>query len=340
MTRQFRLLGSLLLLTAFASGANTFQAPLVEKSLLLDAATDKATVVVGERGHVIVSTDGGSSYQQRQLPIVTTLTAVDLRDDNIWVAGHDATIMHSADLGMNWEVQLHEPDLQRPFLDILFFDDKHGVASGAYGLFYRTEDGGKTWQSEKHASLLNPLDLEYLNEIRLEDEDFYEQELSSILPHLNRLTRFDDRLYIAGEQGLLAVSDNKGRSWERFDVDYAGSFFDITPVTNDTIMAAGLRGTVYLKSVEGTWQRVNSCTTSTLNTIVKSDNDTLVIVGNNGAVLTVDIPKLLANPDAACTTNGVVRAQLETKSAIATLINHASSMTAVTSDGLQPLVVK
>ena len=104
-------------------------------------------------------------------------------------------------------------------------------------------------------------------------------------------------------------------------------------------MAASLRGTVYLKSLDSEWQRVNSCTTSTLNTIVKKSDDELIIVGNNGAILTVDIPTLLANPRAKCVSNGVTRTQLETKSAIATLIDHESSMTAVTSDGLQPLVV-
>merc|ERR1711964_9194 len=81
---------------------------------------------------------------------------------------------------MGWEIQNFQPDLQRPFLDVLFFNEKQGIATGAYGLFYRTLDGGKTWTAERHASLLDPMDQEYLEDIRKEDEDFYQQEIKTV----------------------------------------------------------------------------------------------------------------------------------------------------------------
>ena len=320
--------------------AETFQAPLVEKSLLLDAVKSDNIVVVGERSHVILSTDNGETYSQANLPLVTTLTAVESIGNQIWVAGHDASIMYSADSGKNWVVQMSQPDLERPFLDILFFDENHGIATGAYGLFYRTVDGGNSWQSEQHQSLLNPLDIEYLEEIRAEDEAFYLEELSSILPHLNRVKKYEDKLYIAGETGLLAVSDNLGRTWQRFELDYFGSFFDVLPMRNGTTVAAGLRGAVYIKHQSDQWQRVNTCTTSTLNSIIENEGNSLLIVGNNGAQISADLEKLVSNPTSKCVENGIEVTQLETKSAIATVLKTSDGLTAVTSDGLQSLVME
>lgn len=320
--------------------AETFIAPLVKQSLLLDATASQNIIVVGERSHVIVSKDMGINFSQVTLPLVTTLTTVDAIDNKVWVAGHDATIMYSEDSGVNWDIQMHEPDLERPFLDILFFNESHGIATGAYGLFYRTVDGGETWLPEQHQSLLNPLDIEYLEEIRAEDEAFYLDELSSILPHLNRVSQYGETLYVAGETGLLAVSDNLGKSWQRFELDYAGSFFDIMRLNADTTIAAGLRGTIYLKHQSDEWQRVNTCTTSTLNSIVLDGDNSIMVVGNNGAKVTIDLRKLLDDPTEACGQNGLSVEQIESKSAIATVVKTDNGLTAITSDGLQSIVVE
>jgi photosystem II stability/assembly factor-like uncharacterized protein len=340
MTNNNLVIGLLFLFLSVTIHAETYTAPLVDKSLLLDAAVSQNTIVVGERGHVILSTDGGASFTQLTLPLVTTLTTVATIGEKIWVAGHDATIMFSDNSGQDWDVQMHSPDLERPFLDILFFDESHGIAAGAYGLFYRTIDGGENWVSEQHQSLLNPLDIEYLEEIRVEDEAFYLDELSSILPHLNRITRHGDALYVAGETGLLAVSNNLGRSWQRYEIDYAGSFFDILPLNNETTLAAGLRGTVYLKYRHHNWKKINTCTTATLNSIMLSTENTVLIVGNNGVKITIDLQTLLQSPDAPCVDNGLNTAQLSSKSAIATVIKTSNGFTAITSDGLQLLGVE
>ena len=336
MLRRYVLCAGLLFQFSVSATDSTFNAPLVEKSLLLDAASSSYQVVVGERGHVIVAENDGE-FVQKQLPLAATLTAVETVGDNIWVAGHDATIMHSADRGTTWQVQMHEPELERPFLDILFFDDQHGVASGAYGLFYRTRDGGATWESEQHASLLNPIDIEYLEEIKLEDEAFYLEELNSILPHINRLRFADGQLFAAGETGLLALSNDNGQNWQRFEIDYFGSFFDIETIGDDQLLAAGLRGTLYSKVGENDWQRIDSCTTATLNSIVTDVDGSLLVLGNNGAIVELD-KNALANNTLSCSEGTVSFTQLTSKSAIATAIQQGDGLVAITSDGLQPLV--
>jgi len=190
--------------SALVSANSSYQAPLVKESLLLDIALADNIIIVGERGHILTGTTQQNLIQV-SVPTKTTLTAVTLFGTNAWAVGHDASILHSSDAGKTWQLQLSMPELDRPFLDVLFMNDKVGVAVGAYGLFYRTVDGGITWQKEMYASVLPQDDIDYLDSIK-DDPAFYEEELSFILPHFNRLSYAKGKLYMAGEAGLLALS--------------------------------------------------------------------------------------------------------------------------------------
>ena len=329
--------------TAFAEEA--FMAPLVEQSVLLDIDADKFVVIVGERGHVLLSEDG-KSFHQKLVPTQSTLTATTVVGENIWAVGHDAVILHSSDKGETWEIQNYQPDLQRPFLDVLFFDEKQGIATGAYGLFYRTLDGGKTWTAERHASLLDPMDQEYLEEIRKEDEDFYQQELESILPHLNRVTLDGDTLYMAGEAGLLAKSTNMGESWERYYVDYTGSFFDIKPLDESTVLAVGLRGNIFVNRNQGEWEYVQTCSTSTLNSILVGSESKIYALGNNGMMVSAQRPlptsmrDPYANPSDCEADEGIEVSQIKDKAALLNATQFNGISIAVSANGIKTLNLK
>lgn len=324
----------------FAQGA--YQAPLVEQSLLLDITADKQVVMVGERGHILLSSDG-ETYTQATVPTTATLTAVATIDDHIWAAGHDATIIHSADNGETWEVQFESPDKQRPFLDIVFFDKQHGIAVGAYGMFFRTKDGGASWNAELHAALLDPYDREYLEQVKEEDPDFYEQELNSILPHINRVTQVGDKLYLAGEAGTLAHSNDFGQSWQRFEVDYTGSFFDIKPLDDSTLLTVGLRGNIFVMRDNETWEYVKTCSTSTLNSIYLKNAQTVYALGNNGMVVSLSRPLPVsehdpyANPADCKPAKGVSVRQVANKAAIVNAEAFNDKVIAVTANGIEQL---
>ncbi|XOV77934.1 MAG: WD40/YVTN/BNR-like repeat-containing protein [Aestuariibacter sp.] len=266
---------------------SSYIAPLATKSLLVDiVAENDRLIAVGERGHLLISNDAGDSWEQKSIPTVSMLTAVVSLGDNIWAVGHDSVIVSSDDGGDTWSRQQYLPEIQRPLLDVLFFDQSHGVAIGAYGAFFRTQDGGESWAREYHVSLLDPYDQEYLEELKEEDEAFYQQELAAIMPHLNRITQEGEQLFLAGESGLLAYSDDKGLSWQRLEPGYMGSFFDITLLDNGGILAAGLRGNLYESDASfENWQNVKTGTTATFNSIVKLNNQKYLMVGNNGTLL-------------------------------------------------------
>lgn len=320
-----------------------FIAPLADKSVLLDIAGKDYVVVVGERGHILRS-DTGERFAQVPAPTQATLTAVTTMGQNVWAVGHDAIILHSKDAGASWSVQHLQPEWERPLLDVLFFDENHGIAIGSYGLFLRTTDGGKSWASEQHITLVSEEDRLYLEDIKREDESFYEQELGSILPHFNRVSLHGAQLFIAGESGLLATSVDFGQTWQRYEVDYNGSFFDVVALNEQSMLAVGLRGNMFLFHPDSGWQSVASCATSTLNSALVVDEKHLVAMGNNGTLVNFSLPALLSSDtwdESVCGANDKVQVtQLSTKVAVLNAITINDKTLAVTAEGLQQLAIK
>ena len=274
-----------------SSLSSSVKAPLASKSLLLDITNiaQEKLIVVGEHGHILLSVDG-QEWQQADVPVQTTLTSVFFFNSQLgWAVGHDATILHTKDAGSTWQVQQHKPELEKPLLDIVFKSPLEGVAIGAYGMFFRTLDGGNTWQNEFHDEFLLPDDVDYLAELKQEDEEAYLDEVSSILPHFNRLSVDGRTLYLVGEVGLIAKSNDFGVNWQAFDEIYTGSFFDLTRTQKGNLLVVGLRGHVFRSLQNGTpWKQSATHTTALINDIVLAENNRIFLLANNGTLLESD----------------------------------------------------
>ena len=264
---RLRALAVPLILAALSPGAglaeSSVKAPLAVRSLLVDGArADSRLVVVGERGHILVSTDDGSSWKQANVPTRSLLAAVHMHDQHRgWAVGHDAVILRTDDGGENWQLVHHAPKEDRPLLDVWFADRHNGIAVGAYGYFLVTRDGGRSWRS------------------RIIDEDDY--HLNKIVPTGTR------RLYIAAEAGAAYRSDDGGDTWRRLAPPYTGSWFAGLAVGGDDLLLLGLRGRM-VRSVDGgkTWTRVDSGTLATLTGAVRAASGEILVTGLAGTVLT------------------------------------------------------
>jgi len=138
-----------------AAAENSEPAVLASRSLLLDAAfAGSSLIAVGERGHVLLSADNGTSWQQIITPTRALLTAVTFTDEQHgWAVGQDAIILATTDGGKTWQQQFHTSQLpdndtarDSPLLDISCVNSTFCSASGAYGLLLQTKDGGASWQ--------------------------------------------------------------------------------------------------------------------------------------------------------------------------------------------------
>ena len=207
-------------------------------------------VAVGERGVIITSDDQGASWRQAPVPVSTELTALSFVDERQgWAVGHAGVVLATQDGGDTWTKQLdgHQaaqlmleaakrsgneralkeaewmvadgPD--KPFLDVLFQDARHGMLIGAYGLAFATEDGGQTWF---------PIADRFDNPGAL---------------HLYALAMRGDEIVVAAEQGLVLRSIDAGKSFNALNVPYEGSFFTAALPPTGEIVVAGLRGNAF-----------------------------------------------------------------------------------------------
>lgn len=275
--------------------------PRASKSLLLDAGKSPAGYfVVGERGHVLHSVDG-KTWTQLEVPTRSTLTTIATVDNQVWVAGHNGVILHSADAGKTWQAQRrdpyalapgeqaydHDPRQGAPIMDIYFSDASNGIAVGAHSLMLVTRDGGATWTSKvaiagsaEPAAAAAPMEGDVFSQ-----EDLQLGEEAD--PHLNAVTSAGPgALVIVGERGTFLRSADGGENWQKVSFPYKGSMFGVLSWGDGHLLAFGLRGNVYESANLGSsWSKVETQGSTSLMGGVALANGGAVLVGANGTVL-------------------------------------------------------
>ncbi|WP_075790906.1 WD40/YVTN/BNR-like repeat-containing protein [Massilia putida] len=294
------LLGCMLTVLLAGSGpaeADTLSTPAKmstrssQSVLLAVARAGKRLVSVGERGVVLLSDDNGGSWKQAHVPVSVALTGVTFATAKKgWAVGHGGVVLHSVDGGMTWAKQLDgnqaaaamlaaaeagakdAPSLSeakrmvadgadKPFLDVYFADEQHGMIAGAYGLFFSTEDGGRSW-IPRQGAIDNPRG-----------------------KHLYRFHAGDRAWYLAGEQGALFRSQDRGHSWSALATPYNGTFFGVLEGANGELVAYGLRGNAWWSADQGAnWTKSETGMPVTLTAGVRAGG-ALLLADEAGHVL-------------------------------------------------------
>lgn len=263
-----------------------------QRSVLLSAAeAGQRIVAVGERGLVILSDDRGASWRQVPSPVSVTLTMVRFADARHGVAvGHGGTVLTTRDAGASWTLRLDgrrladlarasaaTPQAQqeaerliadgpdKPFLDVLLWDAQRMLAVGAYGLAFYSADGGATW-GPWMARLPNPKAL-----------------------HWYAARRVGDTLLLAGEQGLLARSDDGGQRFETLTTPYKGSWFAAEIQPDGQFVLGGLRGQVWRSADRGQqWTALPSPVPATITAMAASPDGSLLLASQAGVLMRLE----------------------------------------------------
>ena len=152
----------------------------------------------------------------------------------------------------------------KPLLDLWFKNEKEGFVVGAYGMIFKTNDGGANWQ-DWSAHVPNP--------------DRF---------HLNAIANAgNNKLMIVGEAGLMLRTTDGGEQWKAMFSPYEGSFFGVTSLTEQGIQFAfGLRGNVARTDTFGSrWNLMDTGTEQSLIGATDRLGRVPYIVGNGGAFI-------------------------------------------------------
>jgi photosystem II stability/assembly factor-like uncharacterized protein len=262
------------------------------------ARAGERMVAAGQRGHVLLSDDEGKTWRQAEVPVSSDLVALAFPSATQgWAVGHDGVVLRSTDAGATWtrvfdghragaamvEHYRREAALsadagqsaalvkeaerfaaqgaENPFLDVAFENTGTGYLVGAFGLMFRTGDGGATWQPW--------LDLE-ANPQGL---------------HLYAVRAIGGEVYVAGEQGLMLKLDRTTGRLRALELPYKGTLFGV--VGNERVLVVhGLRGTVLRSTDQGrSWQPVPTGLQVGLTGSTVDAKGRIVIVSQSGHVL-------------------------------------------------------
>nr|WP_319563715.1 YCF48-related protein [uncultured Rhodoferax sp.] len=224
-------------------------------------------VSVGERGVIGISEDSAKSWHQVKTPVSCTLTRVYFVDARVgWAIGHSGVILKTIDAGTTWikqfdgvaaaqaelaaersaqnDTELSQrriEDAQRlvsegpdkPFLAMQFTDSQRGVVVGAYGLAFKTIDGGSTWRS-------------MMGELAAANQR-----------HLYSVLSTDGGMLIAGEQGVMVSSSGEDGAYSLIPLLAKSTIFGMLK-TGKSVIAFGLKGAAFRRAGEGSaWTRID-----------------------------------------------------------------------------------
>lgn len=218
-------------------------------------------LAVGERGIVLLSDDGGKSWQPRFTATNRTLSGLAMADAQRGVAvGHGGTVMTTADGGLSWKAVTVDAAGKDALLGVLHAGGTRYVAWGAFGMYLESADGGASWQRKQ---ALGP--------------DFDR--------HISQVSASGEHWLLVGESGTLARSADAGKSWDTVKSPYPGSFFGTLATADGALLAFGMRGNIFRSADHGaSWAKIESGTALALMSGRRLDDGRIVLVGNTGVL--------------------------------------------------------
>ncbi|MGE4090696.1 MAG: WD40/YVTN/BNR-like repeat-containing protein, partial [Candidatus Binatia bacterium] len=131
---------------------------VADKFYDVKAWSAEKAVVVGYGGKILITTDGGKTWQAKPSGTDVALYNVEFVDEqNGWVCGQDGLIIHTTDGGETWKKQ--ETGVDVPILALSFVDKNHGWAVAQFATYLRTTNGGETWEEGRIEVSLEGVDV-------------------------------------------------------------------------------------------------------------------------------------------------------------------------------------
>jgi photosystem II stability/assembly factor-like uncharacterized protein len=271
--------------------------------------------VVGSRGTLLTTTDGGTHWRNQARPTEDTIRDVYFSDElngiivcerNVYdLKSNDearAYLMKTEDSGEHWQrVKMSGVDPDARIMRAIFTGAGRGWAFGEAGILYTTRDLGATWARLPAPTRYLLLGGDFINEDNgwlvgagatiLQTSDGGESWQHARLPASN--VRFNSTSFVekrlgwaVGSGGAIYRTLNGGRSWLAQNSSVENDLFDVKFLDAAEGWAVGADGVVLHTTDGGThWINERSQTSNTLERIFFSDSTHGWAVGFGGTIL-------------------------------------------------------
>lgn len=243
----------------------------------LTALGDGSLIAVGKYGKILRASDQQLAWEEISSPTTEDLFGVAFRDDRNGIAvGASGTYLVTADGGRTWSGR--DMDTTSELLDVVLEADGNGLIIGSFGLLWRTDSGGASWEP-----IAIPWD-KVLSQVW--------DSVGPVEPHLYAAAMLGSVAWVVGEYGLVLVSTDGGRSFER---RRGGQFTDphlfaLDLADSEHGVAAGQAGLIVTTADGGaTWAESSRWETDLYG----------VSIYNGRVVLSGDLGSVLLLPDAS-----------------------------------------
>ncbi|MCU7801723.1 MAG: glycosyl hydrolase [Candidatus Thiodiazotropha sp. (ex Lucinoma borealis)] len=196
----------------------------------IDTWDERSAIVVGDLGTVMVTSDGGVTWQSKDLQLrqfgeQLMQVVVDKTDGRAWIAGAMGSVFVSDDHGESWRITHPEEDLSWNSVSIAPGGTVWLV--GEFGRISRSDDQGMSWQQIEAGAEQSLMDIAFsdntlgvavgLAGTLLVTEDGGEtwSSITGITDNHIYDVSWDGHQFVAvGDGGILLTSDSSGRDWQ------------------------------------------------------------------------------------------------------------------------------
>lgn len=224
--------------------------PLVYMSTI-KFADRKNGFASGISHEVFRTTDGGLTWRAFNTPADDILKGLFVASPSeVWVVGVEGIVLHTTDLGRNWEhtiLKESNDDPAKGLSSVFFIDGKTGWVCGPSKAIFHTKDGGRNWLRQNPSlvedlpSSLNAMSFANDSEgwvVGQYTTDYVKQQFQGIILHttdggrhwdqqgINLTQRLLDvqalpngRAWVVGESGAVIRTLNHGMHWESMQFD-------------------------------------------------------------------------------------------------------------------------
>ncbi|MDY6971404.1 MAG: YCF48-related protein [Thermodesulfobacteriota bacterium] len=259
----------LTLKTGFA-GAVSYSLERRDKLFAVHCVDKQTRWIVGNRGLIINSVDGGKTWKKLKTTWDYSLNDITFVNNSGWIVGQKGLILYTNDGGLNWDRQDAKTD--KSLLGVYFFDEHNGLSFGESGTILLTKDGGSSWQ-------ITPIAWAEILPIYL----------GTIPPTLYEVS-FVDGLHgwIVGDNGSVLSTSDSGNTWESLRIGLFPPLFSVCFKSRLEGWAVGQNGD-FLHTQDGgvNWDEIDLPIDNNLSKIH--------LVGSNGIVVGDRATVILSN---------------------------------------------